>query len=289
MKKKSLSINMFMIDGTIDSAIKCTESNWTGIVLRVPRQKLDEYRNRPEMKQSSIYLLFGTNEKTQEPTIYIGQASERALGTGPYQRFQEHNKSEGKTFWDDTIIITTRDNSLGATELCFLENHFYKAALKAARFSLANNVEPKRGRISEEKESEMLDFAEHVNVLVGLLGYKAFEPLISEDMRNDEDIFKLSVFEAQAKMKRTDEGFVVLSGSKIRNSLVKSCPGSVKRSRKLYSAAIDTATGTLKKDLLFKSPSGASSFVIGRSSNGWIEWKNDKNKSLKEVLKQENE
>lgn len=37
----------------------------------------------------------------------------------------------------------------------------------------------------------------------------------------------------------------------------------------------------LTKDCVFDTPSGASEFVLGRSSNGWDEWLDDKNQPLK--------
>lgn len=41
----------------------------------------------------------------------------------------------------------------------------------------------------------------------------------------------------------------------------------------------------VKRDSLCDSPSTAASFVLGRSVNGWTEWKDDKKRSLKEVFK----
>lgn len=40
----------------------------------------------------------------------------------------------------------------------------------------------------------------------------------------------------------------------------------------------------LKMDYVFKSPSTASSVVLGRSSNGWLDWKNKEGKSLDDVF-----
>ena len=40
----------------------------------------------------------------------------------------------------------------------------------------------------------------------------------------------------------------------------------------------------LKRDALCDSPSAAASFVLGRSANGWLEWKDDSNRTLKEVF-----
>ena len=39
----------------------------------------------------------------------------------------------------------------------------------------------------------------------------------------------------------------------------------------------------MKRDALCDSPSAAASFVLGRSANGWIEWKDESSRTLKEV------
>ena len=41
----------------------------------------------------------------------------------------------------------------------------------------------------------------------------------------------------------------------------------------------------VKRDALCESPSAAASFVLGRSANGWSEWKDKDNRTLKEVYK----
>ena len=39
----------------------------------------------------------------------------------------------------------------------------------------------------------------------------------------------------------------------------------------------------MKRDALCDSPSAAASFVLGRSANGWLEWKDESTRTLKEV------
>lgn len=41
----------------------------------------------------------------------------------------------------------------------------------------------------------------------------------------------------------------------------------------------------LKVTLDFKTPSGASDFVLDGSTNGWIEWKNKDGKTLDELYR----
>ena len=39
------------------------------------------------------------------------------------------------------------------------------------------------------------------------------------------------------------------------------------------------------QDYIFSSPSAASNMIKGNSSNGWIEWKNKKGKTLDELIR----
>ncbi|MDR3255448.1 MAG: DUF4357 domain-containing protein [Synergistaceae bacterium] len=45
--------------------------------------------------------------------------------------------------------------------------------------------------------------------------------------------------------------------------------------------------GILLRDILFKTPSGASSFVLGAPTNGNIEWRTDDGKVLKDIENRE--
>lgn len=52
------TITQFLVDGS-PIGIKTIElSNWIGKALQIPRAKLKEAKNRPEMSQPAIYFLF---------------------------------------------------------------------------------------------------------------------------------------------------------------------------------------------------------------------------------------
>ncbi|MFG0297460.1 MAG: DUF4357 domain-containing protein, partial [Maioricimonas sp. JB045] len=42
-------------------------------------------------------------------------------------------------------------------------------------------------------------------------------------------------------------------------------------------------------DYLFKTPSGAASVVLGRTANGWIEWKTADGRTLHDVHRAESD
>jgi hypothetical protein len=80
----------------------------------------------------------------------------------------------------------------------------------------------------------------------------------------------------------TSEGFVVLAGSAIRKELVPSASDSIKASREKNEENVDDG-GIILKNILFRTPSGASAFVLGAPTNGNVEWKTAGGKTLKEA------
>ncbi len=94
---------------------------------------------------------------------------------------------------------------------------------------------------------------------------------------------KKSNIQIEAKCKRTKEGFVVLSGSKIEIIDSESIPERIKEERK--KAKIEKYI--LLENKLFNSPSYAAAFVIGGYANGLVEWKTIDGKTLKEFERNE--
>ena len=64
------------------------------------------------------------------------------------------------------------------------------------------------------------------------------------------------------------KGLTVYAGSQVSDSIHSSIKGNLSVMRSMH---LDEDGRTLE-DMYFKSPSAASSFVCGRSSNGWVEW-----------------
>ena len=54
MVKRGKNINMFLMDDEVTGKIKCTLSNWTGVIYKIPRIQLGDLKSRPEMKQSGV-------------------------------------------------------------------------------------------------------------------------------------------------------------------------------------------------------------------------------------------
>lgn len=281
MSKRGKNINLYLMDGEPNGRIKCGLLNWTGVAYKVPKTLLDKCNDINYLKQSGVYFLFGIDDN-QNPVVYIGQAGVRKNKEGLLYRIKEpHNSID---YWTEAIMFTTTNDSFGPTEISYLENRFCNLALKANRYKVKNLNDPNPGNLTEEKESEMEEFIDYAQIVMGALGHKIFVPYITDNSLADdnEPILHFAKANCPAKGQRTSEGFVVLKGSTISQQTVKSCPEGAIRDRKKFSDIIGEDY-ILKEDILFNSPSAAAAFVGGASLSGNELWKSIDGVLLKDL------
>lgn len=293
--KKSINFNLFLMDGEVTGRIKCTLANWTGLAYRIPRQHLANCKDRSDLKNSGVYFLFGQDSEEEEE-VYIGQAGNRRNGQGVLFRVIEHTREENNDF-TDVIILTTQNNSFGPTEISYLEHKFTNMARETGRFKVRNNNDPHIGNVTEEKESELLDFLEYSKLVLGVLGYKIFVPLLEkpspvvESESKELELYlkktKRNKEIIEAKCISTNEGFVVLEGSMIDEYDQSSIPLAIKEKREKARKKGRIVNGKITKDYLFNSPSAAAAFIRGASSNVRTAWKTREGITLKELEERE--
>ena len=293
MEKRSKNINMFLMDGEVTGKIKCTLSNWTGVIYKIPRIQLGDLKSRDEMKQSGIYFLFGRDEDKQKDVTYIGQAATRKNGEGVLLRIQEHTRDTHADYFNDIIILTTQNNSFGPTEISYLENKFTQLAKEAGRYIVKNGNDPNPGNVTEEKESELDEIVENTLMIIGTLGYRVFVPMtkkVSQDLTDNHSTYlylkrktKKSNKVIEATCERTTEGFVVLEGSQVEVMDSPNLPASLKEMRQNLIASQVIQDGVLKEKQLFSSPSYAAAFLLGMQTNGRTDWKDQDGRTLKEL------
>ena len=284
---------MFLMDGEVTGKIKCTLSNWTGVIYKIPRIQLGDLKSRDEMKQSGIYFLFGRDEDKQKDVTYIGQATTRKNGEGVLLRIQEHTRDTHADYFNDVIILTTQNNSFGPTEISYLENKFTQLAKEAGRYIVKNGNDPNPGNVTEEKESELDEIVENTLMIIGTLGYRVFIPMtkkVSQDLTDNHSTYlylkrktKKSNKVIEATYERTTEGFVVLEGSQVEIKDSPYLPASLKEMRQNLIASRIIQDGVLKEKQLFSSPSYAAAFLLGMQTNGRTDWKDQDGRTLKEL------
>ena len=285
------NFNLFLIDGEVTGRIKCTLSNWTGLAYKIPRSYLEKSKERQDLKQSGVYFLIEKNENGDDE-VYIGQASTRKNGEGVLFRVIEHLKDN--KYFSEVVILTTQNNSFGATEIIYLENRFTNLALETGRYTVRNGNEPNIGNVTEEKESELEEFIQYSKMVLGVLGYKVFIPILNTTEKIIEKNQKESKFYLSRKSKksqqliqasciRTNEGFVILKGSMIEEIDSDAIPLAMKELRTKCKANKEIFNGKLTRNLLFNSPSYAAAFVLGMQTNGRVDWKDENGITLKEL------
>ena len=290
------NINMFLMEGDVTSSIKCTLSNWTGVIYKIPRTKLNSelIKQRQHLKYSGIYFLIGKSDKEDKNLVYVGQAGNRKNGKALLLRLLEHTKDGKMDFFNEVIVLTTDTNIFGPTELNYLENKFAEKIKFAERYILKNQNEPNIGNVTEEKESELIEILSNSEMIIGTLGHKLFIPTLNKDtleeeVAKDKDLLFLSRkirksnLQIEAKCKRTNEGFVVLKGSMISLEDLKTMPKLIKKLRDQLITSKIIKNGILMENQLFTSASYAAAFVLGTNANGLTHWKTKNGQTLKEL------
>ena len=286
------TVHMFLMDGAPTGRIKCSLDNWVGKVYLIPRTEIAQSKDRSELNQTGIYLLFGSDSATGDDLVYVGQARERKDGNGVLGRVAEHLGEERHEYFTHAIIIITSDDSFGPTEISYLENAFYRLACAADRVRTVNGNDPSPGNVTEEKQAALDEFISFATILIGSLGYRVFDA-VDEAKANSpvlsaasplapEPLLTLHSSVASGQGRQTSDGFVVLSGASLRRELTHSAPESVRKNRERFADRI-ASDGTLIRDTLFTSPSAASDFLTGSSTSGKMYWRNAQGVTLREL------
>lgn len=294
------NIQYYLMDGVPDGRVKCTlPAQWAGIAYRIPRIGLRDCKYTDELKRSGVYFLFcmGDNDK---PFFYVGQAGERKDGKGGIlKRLSEHHVSppRGMEDWYQAIAFPALNDWMGATEMNWLENRFYRSAKDARRYEVKNGNEPKAPTVGEEKRSELVAYSDYATMLTGVLGHPIFDSLSAKQppapTSDNQPLPTAAVLEIKQQRggiaaygQRTSDGFVIFKGSKIKKSVAPSCPKHAKSQRAINKAII-APNGVLKEDIRLGSANKAACFIAGNAVSGITTWKAPDGKTLKEIMASE--
>jgi Domain of unknown function (DUF4357) len=253
-------------------------------VIEVPRSQLGEFLKMPEAQQVGVYYLIGELSDAGLPRVYIGQSGN--VGS----RLVNHNQN--KDFWNRAFVVISLTNSMTQTHALFLEWFAINNATKAERYSLENGNSGAKPYTPAPLEADCYEIHETAATLLATLGQPIFESLTNAPtVRGEKEFFYCKGSGADGVGEYTTEGFVVLKGSRGRKENVASIQGTSHerfRNQLLTEGILTESDGLLlfTRDHLFSSPSMAALAVMGRSANGWVEWRDSKGKSLDELKRQ---
>jgi hypothetical protein len=253
-------------------------------IIEVPRSQLTEFLKTQDAQQVGVYFLLGDPSDTGLPRVYIGQSG--SVGT---RLVQHHQK---KDFWNKALIVVSLTNSMTQTHALFLEWLAIGEATKTGRYSLENGNFGARPHTPAPLEADCHEIHETAATLLATLGQPIFEPLAnSQAPLREKELFYCKGSGADGVGEYTTEGFVVLKDSRGRANNVASLKGTSNerlREQLVTQGVLEAHDGMLifTRDHLFSSPSTAALALMGRSANGWQEWKNQQGKTLDEVKRQ---
>lgn len=273
------SIELFLVNGTADSLVTAELSNWNGKAIKIPRIEVQSAQ-REELLGPGVYFLF-CREEDGTDSVYIGEAEkvqERLI-----QHLRDYQAEKEKYYWTTAVIFVGRD--LNKAHIRYLENRFFELAKECKRYNILTKNTYKNTVLKESQVAAMEEFIDNVSVLINVLGYKLFEPVVQHKKVDDEkDVLYINAGSVKAKGLVTTEGFVVLAGSEVNKKVSEKSlsPGAIKLRERLFcEGKVENLKTT--EDILFSSSSAAADFLLGYSVSGPRTWKNNKGISLKEL------
>lgn len=275
---KPQTIQIFLPDGSPRSVKIAEITNRIVQAIFIPRNKLDFIGERNEIKNVGLYFLFGESSDSLKPLVYIGEAEDC------FNRLKQHNRE--KEFWNYAVAVTSKINSFTKSHVKFLEYYSIKSAKETNRFLTENSTTPGKPYITESMEADLLDSFDTIKILLSTLGYPIFESVNKKNIQKSELLYiKGRGITAEGDL--IDDGFVIFKGSQAKKDTTPSCHDYIITiRRKLQENEILIENGDLlvfKEDYVFNSPSTAGSVILGRATNGWTQWKDQKGKTLDEL------
>ena len=271
------TIQIFLPDGD-PTGIRIAELTTSIIrVIEVPRNVVSQFAKSDEAKQVGFYFLFGGDTHNE---VYIGQSGN--LG----YRLTQHSKNDDRDL-ERALVVVSLTNNLTQTHVLYLESLSIERAKACERYTVINGNAGQRPHTPIPLRDDCDDIHEIAALLMATLGYPVFEPLIDSAKSEEQKLFFCSRSGADAKAIFTNEGLVVLKGSRgLLNPSGKSRPDIVKAKDRLVESGVLEIVGdatVFTRDWLFSTPSGAANAVVVMPANGWREWKTAEGVTLDEV------
>lgn len=273
------TIQIFLPDGSPRSVKIAEITNRVVKAILVPRNKLEYMANRDELKNVGIYFLFGESVDKIKPIVYIGEAEDCLV------RLKQHNR--GKEFWNYAVVMISKINAFTKSHVKYLEHIAISETIQTNRYETENTVSPSKSYVTESMEADLLDSFDTMKILLSTLGFPIFEK-ISREQITAKEVLVLIRKDIKAEGDLIDDGFVVFKGSQAKKETVPSCHEYLINLRQnlLQNKIIVENGGNYEfmEDYVFNSPSTAGGVILGRSTNGWTEWKNKEGLTL-DILK----
>jgi hypothetical protein len=251
----------------------------------VPRTKLKEAKRLVEHDrlEHGVYFLVGDTIDGEKTKIYSGQTTQGV------QRLMTHDATKDLNSWNKAILFLADSHAFNKDVISGLELLAIQATKeceKSGRYKVMNGQTP-TCQIDIYHQGDVDSYFEDIKFFMGWLGYA----LTRSEGKKSQRIFHTARRGIVAQGVYSGERFEVLQGSMVD---VAKLPGLKSyqdlRAELLESGAIskdERGIYRLNENRSFGTPSGASDFILGGSTNGWTEWKDVNGCTLDQVYRAE--
>ncbi len=286
---KARSINIFLPDGDPDGVKMAQIAMSTIQAIAFRRNQLRRVRDTfPEIERPGVYVLIGADET--EPGRLLGYIGE-SEGVGG--RLATHSADSARSFWNDTVVLVSKDENLTKSHARYVEASLIRAVSDNPRWTLPNANRPSNdaGKLPLPDRVAMDEFIDQTKTLVGALGWDLFKvvrgPVASPAQAAEAPpppspaaaerfSFRGEGFDAEMKIGPSGE-IIVTSGSKARLRTTPTIPkGTVAMRQMLQDRGVLKPMQdhlVFETEYAFSSPSAAAAVVTGASANGRVVWK----------------
>lgn len=275
--RSGFSLRIFIPSGQPEGLRIVEKSNWIGQGMVFPRASYGEARQREELRRTGVYVLWGARESPRLPRIYVGE------GDTLLSRLDQHARN--KDFWTHAVVFTSKDHNLTKAHGQYLEAALVALARDAKRCELDNGNVPQRPLLSQADTADAEGFLSDLLLCLPQLGVTFFERPLADSPAIIELV--LDARGIQARGYESAEGFVVLAGSRCAKHETPSIHSYLAelRSTLIANGVLEDSGESYRmtQDYTFASPSSAAGVLLGRATNGRIDWKHPDGRSLKDL------
>jgi hypothetical protein len=278
-----ITVEIVLIEGSPNGVRIADIKNRTIKGILVPRNKIKEinqfnqyqkqylYGEDSNRNTRGVYFLIQRAEANIKPIVYVGKSADC------FDRIQSSHEKK-KDFWDIAIIFLSKNNSFSLADISYLEHLSYIEIIKASRYKADNQGTPEHGSLNEHSKRDLEDIFGTMKKIISTLGFPLFETISKPILDN---IFYCSGRGISAKGIIADDGFIVLKESEMVLSNTSCRSNNIRidlEKEKIIQRYKDKYV--FLQNYLFTSPSAAASVILGRQSNGRIEWKKENGQTL---------
>ena len=270
------TVTMQLIDSKPDGIKICRVEGESLVTVVVPREKLAEAKNLPDLPARGVYFLLDEDHGMLNK-VYAGQTTQGLT------RLDAHKAK--KDFWNRAVMFLDMEYNIDRDTLDMLEAKAIGYVREHGSYATDNEATPKPNA-NPYKAQTVERLFERIRFRMEVLGYDLDR--VCEAPKAVGAVFhtKKNGIRGAGRYDKATGHFTVLAGSKVNLSRpVLKNAGVAAARREIFGDSGGIAE--LAEDLEFPTPSAAAVFVLGGSQNGWTEWVSDDGETLNQIYRSE--